>query len=300
MCFKFQCGSELRKRLVYAKAKLVGYESAELETPPRGHVTESGPESLPLMIARPLLQILASLLWCGLTHAVDKPALPHQMLFDVVQVCAQTHLLAGSPLPCLAVEYDSLSARGFAVVPVPDAAEVLLVPLLRVTGIESAKILLPDSPNWWQHAWEARRFLLERAPRIAEDRVVLAVNSQRSRSQDQLHIHVACIDPAILSELRHFVRKIHGSWSKVPLRLGSQRWLALRLEGRELLANPFTLLAGMDVRLRGPMADWGLAVIPWTFSDIGPGFIVLATRTTGRQGETGAVSDIIDPQCAAD
>jgi len=39
----------------------------------------------------------------------------------------------------------------------------------------------------------------------------MAINSAASRSQDQLHIHVACITPAVAKFLRRHQAEIHGA-----------------------------------------------------------------------------------------
>jgi CDP-diacylglycerol pyrophosphatase len=60
----------------------------------------------------------------------------------------------------------------------------------------------------------ARRFVEEGARRqLPRDQIGMAINSAASRSQDQLHIHVACIAPKVAEFLRRHQAEIHEAWS---------------------------------------------------------------------------------------
>ena len=89
---------------------------------------------------------------------------------------------------------------------------VIVVPTTPISGIESPALLRENAPNYWEAAWEARRFVEEGARRqLPRDKIGMAINSAVSRSQDQLHIHVACVAPAVIGFLRRHQAEIHGT-----------------------------------------------------------------------------------------
>ena len=72
----------------------------------------------------------------------------------------------------------------------------------------------------------------------------------------------------------------------------------MRLVEEDLESNPFPLLGDIDPALRGPMADWGMAVLAWTFADGKDGFLVFATRTNEEINQSGSGAILVDPTCA--
>ncbi len=252
-----------------------------------------------LVLKRIFQLVSPTLAFVSFAYAASDPLLPSNSLYDVVQLCKQTQLTVGNPFPCLKVQLADGSEPGFAVVPIPWTAAVLLVPTRRISGIESPELLSQASPNWWTFSWRAREFLVERKQGlVARNDIALAVNSREARTQNQLHIHVACIDEHIAMRLRPFERAITHTWSTFPLRLGNERWLAMRVEEEDFDKNPFTLLAALDLASRGPMGDWGIAVLAWRFTDGSDGFLIFATRYSRALAGGGAGVALLDPNCA--
>jgi len=243
-----------------------------------------------------LSSVLSAIVLLGSAGAGGRPALPPDLLWHTVKVCAESYLLTGIPFPCLDVQLQSDRKVGFAVVPVPAAAEVLLVPTERIAGIESPQLMLPEAPNWWRFAWEARHFLKRRAgSSVADNDVVLAINSERSRSQNQLHIHVACIRPGVARQIRRREDMIRSTWSHSTLRIQSEKWFVMRLIGKDLQTDPFALLADLKRNSTAQIEGWSLAVLSWTFADGTDGFVVLASNEP--RPATGSIAKIIDPLC---
>ncbi len=80
--------------------------------------------------------------------------------------------------------------------------------------VSKARVQSENAPNYWEAAWNARRFVEEGARRqLPRDKIGMAVNSAASRSQDQLHIHVACIAPKVADFLRRHQAEIYRAWS---------------------------------------------------------------------------------------
>src|SRR3984893_12466159 len=91
--------------------------------------------------------------------------------------------------------YKSRNCRAVALRPqefrsIGDAAAMSLRP--------RGALLRENAPNYWEAAWDARRYVEEGARRqLPRDKIGMAINSAASRSQEPLHIHVACIPPKV-------------------------------------------------------------------------------------------------------
>jgi CDP-diacylglycerol pyrophosphatase len=114
----------------------------------------------------------------------------------VHDICVPAYQSIGVGFPCVEVNIANGLERGFAVLRAPSSAtHVIVVPTTLISGIESPALLRDNAPNYWEAAWVARRFVEEGAARqLPRDKIGMAVNSAASRSQDQLHIHVACVE----------------------------------------------------------------------------------------------------------
>jgi CDP-diacylglycerol pyrophosphatase len=133
----------------------------------------------------------------------------------VHDICVPAYQSIGVGFPCSEVSIGDGLERGFAVLQAPSSAtHVIVVPTALISGIESPALLRENAPNYWEAAWEARRLVEEGARRqLPRDKIGMAINSAASRSQDQLHIHVACIAPKVAELLRRHQAEIHKAWS---------------------------------------------------------------------------------------
>ena len=146
--------------------------------------------------------------------------------------------------------------------------QVLLIPTARVRGIESPRLLADGAPNYWQAAWNARRFFEHQAGgAVAREDIGMAINSTYGRSQEQLHIHIDCLRDGVKAALAAHEDAIGQDWSAFPQVLAGERYMARRVDGPELGdRNPFKLLA-RDPAARADMGAWTLAVIGARFED---------------------------------
>jgi CDP-diacylglycerol pyrophosphatase len=91
-------------------------------------------------------------------------------------------------------------ARDYAIVKDCAASKpqgYLLIPVKPVAGVEDARIFEKRYVDLWAEAWRwSREF-----PGQPNSRTALAINSARSRSQPQLHIHISCADPEVSATL---------------------------------------------------------------------------------------------------
>jgi CDP-diacylglycerol pyrophosphatase len=178
---------------------------------------------------------------------------PNALWQVVHDLCVVDLKASGSPAPCSKVDL----ARGIAVLKdIRGATQLLLIPTQRVSGVEDPQLLEPQSPNYWQAAWEARDLLAQRAGKpLRRDEIGLAINSIYGRTQNQLHIHIDCIAPDVQRTLQADESKIGPHWAVLSDELAAHHYRVMRLDGADLGSrDPFKLVAEDDpaARLRAP------------------------------------------------
>jgi len=177
--------------------------------------------------------------------------------------------------------------------------QFLLLPLDRVSGIESPALLRAGAPNYFAAAWAARSHTEQALGRpLPRDVASLALNSPHGRSQHQLHIHVDCLRADVLTQLRRLQPAIGSIWQALPEPLRGHVYLARHLPGAELTANPVRLLAN---HLQDPadIGNWSLVVAGQTDAAGAPGFLLLATRLDLETGNKASGEELQDHACAA-
>lgn len=207
------------------------------------------------------------------------PAWRDRLRFIVQQQCLPHWRTAHDPAPCVSVDESGRAGaerRGYAVLADrKGGAHFLLIPTQTIRGIESPEARAPGALNLFDAAWQSREVLASvvghAVPRAA---VGLAVNQIRSRSQDQLHIHISCVRAGVSRALRAEAAAIGSEWS--PVEIEGYRYQALRIMGeRPGAANPFALLAGWLPDAAESMGQFTLLLSGMDFGD-GPGFVLLA------------------------
>jgi CDP-diacylglycerol pyrophosphatase len=228
----------------------------------------------------------------------DADAADPNALWNIVHdLCVTDMKSRGGPAPCAAVDL----AGGYAVLKdFRGATQFLLVPTDRRAGIESPQLLASDAPNYWQAAWNARSLFEQRAGGpVPRDDVGLAINSRYGRSQNQLHIHIDCVDAGVREALRASDAQIGSRWSSPNLWLYGHAYRARRIEGEELGArDPFKLLAAGDPQARADMGRETLVVIGAAFRGGQPGFVLLSHRADLATGDKGTGEELLDHDCA--
>jgi CDP-diacylglycerol pyrophosphatase len=233
----------------------------------------------------------AALLWVWL--ALANP----DELWKVVKNCvaAKEHghtLRAG----CYSVDLRNR----YAVLPgLIGSAHFLVVPTIRITGIEDPRLRDPSMPNYFALAWTvANRYLPKRATKD-RTRIGLAINSVEARSQNQLHIHVACIKRSVRRRLRADAPRIGEGWSQPLLHYGRGNYRVMRVSGATLAVNPFALLD----RVPGAAGDLGSQTLVVTGAtwDNGTdmGFYILDdyAHDTPAGPDKGHGEDLLDESC---
>lgn len=232
----------------------------------------------------PLAAALALLLLApGGAHA-DPDAL-WKIVHDQCVVDVQQHR---DPAPCARVDLTRGDGGGYAVLKdIVGDRQYLVIPTARIAGIESPALLNRDATNYFGAAWQARSFVEQRAGgTIPRDWMSLVVNSAVARSQNQLHIHVDCLRADVHDALRSAAGAIGPAWAPLPIPLSGHSYWAVGIDGTDLDANPFRLLADGLAGARDDMGEYTLVVVGTTNAAGRAGFVALADRAddTGSAG----------------
>ena len=221
-------------------------------------------------------------------------------LWRVEQTCILNRQATGASFPCLDVDLSRGLRDGVAVLRAPfRQTHVVTMPTARIVGIEGSQLVAPDGRNYPQAAWDARRFVQADARRpLAWDDVGLAVNSRMTRSQDQLHIHVDCVDAALKPMLKaRFATVPKDAWAEGVFTIERQVYWARRIEGPSLEGiNLFRLIREIPAIGRDP----GLAILAVIGMSEGghDGFLLLAGRSEPKRGLKQSTSeDLLDHSC---
>jgi CDP-diacylglycerol pyrophosphatase len=213
--------------------------------------------------------------------AAPRPAAPPDRngLFRQMQAClAETELAP----PCTEVD----RARGFVIIKDDDPAKpdaYLIVPDREVTGIEDPAALRAPVLSFWRYGWDAGRRLVPGRPAD----LGLAINSKAGRTQDLLHIHIACVLPEVRDALAGAA--IGPDWAAAPfVEFRAHAYNARKVA--TLDPSPFLLLAQLP-GARADMAEQSLAVI----GSADGGYFVL-TDSTGP-GVVAEAEELLDQDC---
>ena len=222
-----------------------------------------------------------------------------QVLWRIIhEQCAPDQRDHNAPAPCALVRFKDGDAHGYAVLKDQTGkAQHLLMPTAKITGIEDSQLLQPDAANYFVEAWQERHFVSDRLGHPVDDRhLSVAVNSMYGRSQDQLHLHIDCVDETVSAALRKTNSGPRlGKAVRLKGRLYRVHWLT---QGQLETTNPFKWLASAMPGARGDMGAWTLAVIGGADRNGRPGFYLLTDRADPAAGDPGSAEDLQDHDCA--
>ncbi|HDS0948819.1 TPA: CDP-diacylglycerol diphosphatase [Stenotrophomonas maltophilia] len=176
--------------------------------------------------------------------------------------------------------------------------QFLLMPLDKVSGIESQALYRRGVPNYFAAAWQARTHTQQAlAQPLPREVASLALNSPHGRSQHQLHIHVDCLRADVVQALADHDAALGTRWAPLPVPLRGHQYQARLLPGAELTANPLNLLA-YDLSGPADVGNWSLLVAGHRDVQGGPGFILLATRLDPATGNDASSEELQDHACS--
>jgi CDP-diacylglycerol pyrophosphatase len=204
-----------------------------------------------------------------------------------------------APAPCVRVDLSGGIGKGYVILKDRvGIAQFLLIPTRRIAGIESPDLLAPNAPNYWAAAWRNRTDVAAAAKRdLAWDMIGLAINSALSRSQDEFHIHIDCLQPDVRARLAAYRAEIGTRWRELPFDLRGKHYFARRLA--DLARNdPLKLLASGVPGAARNMGQETLVVAGATFAPGRDGFVLLAARADPASGNLAHGEDLLDHSCA--
>ncbi len=247
--------------------------------------------------ARKLIAILCPAVVAALL--VPSAHADRNVLWSIVHGQCVPHLEAGEqpPAPCDSVDLTGGVERGVALLKdLVGVAQMLAIPTRQLTGIEDPALLGPDAPAYFAAAWAGRaRVEAHLGQSLPREAVGVAVNSMVSRSQDELHLHVDCIDKDVAAALGAYSSDLDDQWRPMTVALKGRHYWARRLDSPDLTdASPFRLLANGIAGAKGEMGLWSLAAVGADFSGR-PGFILLADHAELTAG--GRAEDLQDHAC---
>lgn len=210
----------------------------------------------------------------------------------VSQQCVPHMEAEHNPQPCAEVDTQA----GFVVYKdIHGPLQYLLMPTAKISGIESPALLATSSPNYFFDAWQARHFMAQKygAP-IDDADISLAINSQYGRSQDQLHIHISCLKPAIKTALLAQEADFRQQWQPLPGGLLGHDYLVRRTTAAQLQqAGAFRLLADEVPGAKDEMGRYGLAMTALPDGQ----FLLLASKASLTKLHRASVEELQDHSC---
>jgi CDP-diacylglycerol pyrophosphatase len=236
-----------------------------------------------------------------LASAGSAYALSREALWGVTKACVASYRLTRLPFPCIAVDIREGEERGYAIVQLPFGDhDTVLMPTRRVVGIEDPFLTSANAPNYVAMAWAERGRLALVTPRSLEPSDVgLAINSRFTRSQDQLHIHIACIGgpmKAIMAKIAAHLAP--HRWTKLRGGLRALQYWAYALSPDELFdSNPLRLVARLQPTISARKDAVTVAVMG-VGSPARPGFVILAAATRADRGRKQSTAEtLLDHSC---
>ncbi|MBH8564598.1 CDP-diacylglycerol diphosphatase [Nostoc sp. CENA67] len=214
-------------------------------------------------------------------------------LWHKVQKCvANEQGQPPKPDPCV---YVNLGNR-YAVANGQNSVEYLLLPTDKITGIEDPNVSQAGSVPYWQYAWEkAREYIpLKKSQVQYRDQYGLAINSKQARHQDQLHIHMSCVDKNVSMELKKNDNQIpKGNFQKFSIQLLNNEYNVMRLDNASLTNNNPFYLVKKSLHSSQKMADQSIAVVGRKQG----GFYILKTESDSSKGYNAAAEKLLDENC---
>jgi len=176
-------------------------------------------------------------------------------LWLAVRACVIDFKLTRSPFPCLKVDLTGGEERGYVVLRAPlGPPETILSPTRRVIGLEDPWLRSREAPNYFAAAWRARPLVEGPGGKPPEpDAFALAANSALMRSQEQFHIHLGCLAPALQRWLPMVAQKLPlGAWTRVDIPIAGAAFWGLRIGRADLSGvDPLQLAAeGLSDKIR--------------------------------------------------
>lgn len=250
-----------------------------------------------------LALLVAAVLMAGTAFAAVAIGLDRLALWQVVRACVADYKLTGAAFPCLEVDLSGGEAGGSVVLRAPLTNDTIVVPTRRIVGVEDPFLQSAEAPNYFAAAWRARSFLTGADGQKPErEAVALVVNSAFARTQDQLHIHVACLAPEARRTLAVDAPRMPlGEWEPIGAIIPHTAFWGTRVRGPDLAGiEPFRLAAAA---LADKVPNLRALTIMVTGARVAGDdeFLILASYVGAPHSWWPvAAEDLFEPKCSAD
>jgi len=205
-----------------------------------------------------LLTALLVLLIVGLIGGALHLQKNSDALWQIIsEKCVPNMAASGKPAPCQQVN----TAQGYVTLKdLNGPLQYLLMPIEKITGMESPIILNPATPNLFADAWQQRVLLAQkRGAPIADSALSLAINAQYGRTQNQLHIHISCLRPDVRQQLDTLAPRLNAQWQNETL-LKHRYWVRTLSTAELAQQSAFIRLADEVPNARREMGKYGMAL----------------------------------------
>jgi CDP-diacylglycerol pyrophosphatase len=164
----------------------------------------------------------------------------------------------------------------------------LLMPSIKVTGIEDPQISKAPVVAFWEYAWKQSQTYLKPPAKAA-----LAINSVHGRDQNQLHIHISCVQPEVKKALDGATIGVFPA-KPVALQLPphNNTYEVVKVTSLDGKQSPF-LVIQEDPRAKAHMGSQSIAVVGTAKANE---YFVLNTYYHG--GNPGTAEELLDQTCA--
>ncbi|MFP3019468.1 MAG: CDP-diacylglycerol diphosphatase [Arsenophonus sp.] len=172
----------------------------------------------------------------------------------------------------------------------------LLLPLDRISGIESSILQQKKTKNYFLLAWKNRKLFIKSEDKsFNEEFLSLAINSKYGRTQEQLHIHIACLKPEVFQIIKDNENYITNSWKPLKKKINNHQYIAIKIPFSNIdKISPFNYIKKYAAEQGDRISYYGLAMI---LSNQKNEFILLANRIRLFDFNFGSAGEIQDYQC---
>lgn len=236
-----------------------------------------------------LLLIVAAVSWFSLQQYLHHP----DALWRIVsQQCVPHQRDNQNPEPCAKVDLRS----GYALLKdINGPLQYLLLPTVKMKGMESPELLQAKTANFFWLAWQQRAVMSQRRGAYVPDDVIsLTINSTTGRTQNQLHIHISCLRPDVRSQLNQYAKSLNSDWQNFPVLLAGNAYIARKVTEAEFLQrSPFIMLASQVPQAREHMGRYSLAMAQLSDGE----WIALATERNLLRLNLASAEQLQDHSC---
>ncbi|WP_439865393.1 CDP-diacylglycerol diphosphatase [Pseudomonas antarctica] len=217
---------------------------------------------------------------------------PDALWHIVSQQCVPGQQQRQNPSPCLAVDLD----RGYTLFkdqkgPLHD----LLIPVDKVSGIEDPALGRHLLPHYFAQAWRHRSVLSDGLKKPIPDAFVsVAINSRYGRSQNQLHVHIACLRPDVFNALSQQANALDTQWRVLPTQLKGHTYAARTLSATDADAlDPLEILREYVDAHADLMSHYSLLMTPRADGSL----VLLTTHLSLTDLNLGSAGELQDYRC---